>query len=81
MSNYSDHENSVRVDFFKPSGKWYATEAVLFHGYKESSIHTAFRDSLKQHLEGRMKGMTAVCLHPYHQHEHPLMLRIPEQGL
>lgn len=25
---YSDDDSMVRVDFFKPTGKWYATEAI-----------------------------------------------------
>jgi hypothetical protein len=28
MGHYSDKSTSVRVDFFKASGKWYCTEAV-----------------------------------------------------
>lgn len=29
---YSDDDSVVRVDFFKPSGKWYCTEAVKWTG-------------------------------------------------
>ena len=29
---YSEDETMVRVDFFKPSGKWYTTEAVKWTG-------------------------------------------------
>lgn len=77
--NYSDKENSVRVDFFKASGKWYTTEAVMWTGQfsGESLIYEEFAKSLRDHFAsnpGRLSAMTAVCLHPYHQHEHPLMI-------
>ncbi len=62
--NYSDDPSSVRVDFFKPSGKWYATEAVEMEAYfatRESPgaqhsagpyalIHDAFRLALVKQL-------------------------------
>lgn len=78
---YSDNPASVRVDFFKESGKWYCTEAVEWCGYDAALIHDAFRDSLRIHLtqeDGRIRleEMTAVCLEPYHEHAHPLMMRV-----
>lgn len=73
--NYSDDDNMVRVDFFKDSGKWYTTEAVKWLEYK-GLIHDAFRKSLDAHLGGRLKGMTAVCLEPYHEHSHPITLKV-----
>lgn len=72
MSNYSENENSVRVDFFRLSGKWYTTEALLWKGY-DGCIHDEFRKTLMQ-LNGRYEGMTAVCLCPYHKNAHPLMI-------
>lgn len=79
MSNYSEDEEMVRVDFFKPSGKWYATHAVKWTGGYNATelIYDAFKKSLRDHLAkepDRFSGMTAVCLHPYHELEHPLML-------
>lgn len=81
MSNYSINPESCRVDFFKSSGKWYTTEAVLFKGkWKAGSdnlIDDTFRLALQEHFKdspNRLKGMIAVCLHPYHENSHPLML-------
>lgn len=83
---YTTDTNMVRVDFFKPGGKWYTTEAVKWLYYdKDVLIHAAFRKSLAEHLKNRdsgpagantfrLSGMTAVCLEPYHEHAHPLML-------
>lgn len=44
---YSNDNTMVRVDFFKPSGKWYTTEAVKWMGWgHENLIHEAFAKSL-----------------------------------
>lgn len=45
MTHYSDNPADVRVDFFKPSGKWYTTESVRWTGFWEGNkqlIHKAF---------------------------------------
>jgi hypothetical protein len=75
---YSDDESMVRVDFFKPSGKWYCTEAVRWTGGwagKEQLIHEAFAKSLNKHLGDRLKEMDAVCLEPYHEFSHPIQIK------
>jgi len=78
---YSDDPAMMRVDFFKESGKWYVTEAVKWTGKwsgKDSLIHDEFAKSLRDHFKDnprRLSEMDAVCLHPYHEHEHPLMIR------
>lgn len=79
MSNYSDDETMVRVDFFKESGKWYTTEAVKWIGYTNIAIHEAFKQSLRNHFAKdnptRLSEMDAICLEPYHEHRHPIMLK------
>lgn len=78
MGHYSDKASSVRVDFFKPSGKWYTTEAVPWIDYREKDIHKGLRDSLLAadvHL--RLSGMLAVCLEPYSVNAHPITLIVP----
>lgn len=72
MTNYTNDPSFVRVDFFKPSGKWYTTEAVMFVTY-DGCIHKAFSESLDRHLSGRLEGMIAVCITPHHKNGHPLM--------
>lgn len=75
---YHDDNSMVRVDFFKPSGKWYTTEAVKFLYYNEGDIHFAFAKSLCEHFKdspGRLSDMDAICLEPYHIHNHPIMLK------
>ena len=72
---YSEDDSMVRVDFFKSSGKWYTAEAVKWLDYK-GDIHDIFKRSLDGHLEGRLSGMIAVCLHPCHEHSHPLMIHL-----
>ena len=86
MSHYTDDSSSVRVDFFKPSGKWYTTEAVVWTGeWKgETLIHDEFKKVLQDHFAedrpDRLSDMMAICLEPYHQNEHPIML-MPGQWL
>jgi hypothetical protein len=75
---YSTDPEMVRVDFFKQSGKWYCTEAVRFYQYNESDIMYAFARALQEHMGGdteRLSDMDAVCLHPYHKHAYPLMMK------
>jgi len=113
MGNYSTDAASVRVDFFKPSGKWYTTEAVVWtryhgtdHDGKITLLDDAFREALAEHLQkhsiksgrcqhcgrsdesvngatycekapSRLRGMTAVCLDPYHEQSVPLLVVVP----
>jgi hypothetical protein len=79
--NYTSNPKMVRVDFFKPSGKWYTTEAVEF-GIEDEDLNRRFLDALKLHLRRpdgqlRLAGMWAVCLEPYSDHPFPLMVQIP----
>lgn len=74
---YSSDDAMVRVDFFKPSGKWYCTEAVKWTGkYDHGLIHEEFAKSLRDHLGGRLSDMDAVCLEPYHINEHPIQIKV-----
>ena len=71
---YSAEDDMVRVDFFKPSGKWYVTEQVKWTGgYSDILIYRAFQLSLENAKLG-YAGMTAVCLEPYHENAFPLMI-------
>lgn len=75
---YTTDPAMVRVDFFKPSGKWYCTEAIKWTGHwkaTEQSTHDAFKKSLRNNLGDRLKDMDAVCIHPYHEWEFPLCIR------
>lgn len=75
---YSDLDSSVRVDFFKPNGKWYCTEAMHWTGPYRGLIRDDFSASLKNHLRQsngyRLAGLVAVCLEPYHEHAFPQMV-------
>lgn len=80
MGNYSDKEDTVRVDFFREGGKWYTTEAMRWIDYDKVYIFEAFEVSLHQHFGGknRLTGMWAVCLDPYHVYSHPLMVKVKD---
>jgi hypothetical protein len=87
--HYSIHSNHVRVDFFKPGGKWKYTEEVVWDEQLwptfNSTLYEVFRLVLINHLgrgaETRMRGLVAVCLDPYFENAHPIMFHIPEDGL
>ena len=67
----------VRIDFFKESGKWYTTIAIKFDNYhtEDEHIRDTFDRCIKEQVKG-LKGMTAVCLDPYHEHSHPLLTKV-----
>jgi hypothetical protein len=80
MTHYCENPTMCRVDFFKPSGKWYDSDAICFEGlYDEPLIHDAFRKALANAGLLNRVGFTAVCLEPYHKYAHPIMLRITER--
>lgn len=73
--NYSQNPAMVRVDFFKESGKWYATEQMEWtHWSGKFLIHDVFAWCLISNFNGHYHDMTAVCLKPCHEHAHPIML-------
>lgn len=75
MTNYCKDPAVVRVDIFKPSGKWHTTEEVMFLRYR-GDILSAFTESLHKAVGSRYSGMVAVCLEPYHENAHPLMVTL-----
>ena len=78
MTHYSDNASMVRVDFFKPGGKWYMTEAHDMEDYYDVvPIHEALKQVLSHSREGHpdfWKQFTVVCLEPYHIYAHPIMI-------
>ena len=80
--NYCAEESMVRVDIWKPSGKWYTTVALKWDNYGSEDfkkgdelIHTTFRRCLEEQFSGH-KGMRATCLQPYHINSHPISIII-----
>ncbi|MFX0184074.1 MAG: hypothetical protein ACFE95_13410 [Candidatus Hodarchaeota archaeon] len=78
---YIADDSYVRVDFFKPSGKWYTTESVKWTGEWSKDegglIHDEFAKSLRDHFASnpdRLSDMIAICLKPYHELSHPILL-------
>ena len=76
MSNYSNDPADCRVDFWKPSGKWYDTETLRWDdagwGKEPEPIHTQMRRLLKEQFGCRCHGMRVTCLEPYHEFSHPI---------
>jgi hypothetical protein len=80
MSNYSENSGSVKVDFYKPSGKWYMTEAWDMTPYYNTdftsidAVVKMFKDKKKSEMLNRF---IVVVDEPYHKYEVPVML-VPE---
>jgi|SRR5580700_10662734 hypothetical protein len=71
MGNYSEDEDSVRVDFFKPSGKWYTTEAIRWTcAYRNDELKDGkiqllpdlLRDLLQYHLTRNVEKLGTIRL-------------------
>lgn len=72
---YSENPGMVRVDFFKPGGKWYMTEELDMSDFWDFGIipHDAVVAALE--AKGRnLKHFTRVVLKPYHRSAYPVML-------
>jgi hypothetical protein len=79
VTNYSNNPGMVRVDFYKPGGKWYMTEAVdMSTHYMDQSIIQAVRESIcESHERGEawLDQFVALVAEPYHQNAYPIMLQ------
>jgi hypothetical protein len=74
------------------AGKWYTTIALDMSKHYHSGVlrellEDAIINALKEQLDEidtasgprrRFGGMWAVVLDPYHEHAHPMIVRIPE---
>jgi hypothetical protein len=89
MTHFSENPGHVRVDRFKPNGKWYDTfmvDMTKYWGYgstpKDALIDSMFNSSIPSiaKLAERIiwpppvGSWYLVCLEPYHQYEYPVMI-------
>jgi hypothetical protein len=89
---FTTNDSRVRVDFFKPSGKWYGTGSIDMRVHYNGPIHDCVRQACEaeQALGSRGEwghtftpaewlagGGSIVCLEPHHEHSHPIILRGP----
>lgn len=79
MTNYSDNPGMVRVDYFKPSGKWYMTEALdMYDFYNELSVYAAVEKALVR--DGRyLRHFDIIVMEPYHRNAYPVMIPASEE--
>lgn len=71
---YTDDEGMVRVDFFRPGGKWYTTEAINMTEVYDLFPAEGLKKALAAQVGTRLSGMWAVCLEPYCAHAFPVMV-------
>lgn len=81
MTNYSNNPGMVRVEFFKPGGKWYMTEAWDMSNYYNAGptpIDAAII-MFKDNERGRklLPQFIVVIMDPYHKNAYPVCL-VPE---
>lgn len=85
MTHFSDKPNSVRVDFFKPGGKWYMTEAHEMpdesydHYDMWSAIGKVLDESRPDRPAGWWKQFTIVVMEPYNKNAVPVMIVAKEK--
>lgn len=78
MSHYSVEPGRCRVDFFKPSGKWYMTDEVdMSEMYATDDTVGAVGSALEKYLRRNnhvdYSEFVAVCLEPYTRYSFPVM--------
>lgn len=87
--NFSLNSGHCKVEYYKPSGKWYMDEVIdMSDHYNDVSIHNAIRESIIEGSEsvrhGRgeslLRQFIAVVSDPYHANAYPIML-IPDDIL
>lgn len=76
------NENMVRVDLWKPSGKWKYTISLKWYPFssKIESIHEIFRRCMNEQYPGKFEGLRATCLEPYCEYSHPISIIIGEEN-
>lgn len=79
MTNYTENPGSVRVDYFKASGKWYMTESVDMTDFWDhgATPHDAIEAALRKSARW-LPHFTMVVLEPYHRSAYPVMLMAQE---
>jgi len=58
VREHLDNPGKTRIEFFKPSGKWYTTEWVLVPHSDSSDVHKF----IVNHFLGRYREMTGVVM-------------------
>lgn len=70
---YSENENSVRYDVFKPSGKWVQSLAIEMDSSAPITCKEAVESAFYFECETEFDGYTIVCLHPNHRNAQPIL--------
>lgn len=73
---YIEDDRYVRVDLWKPSGKWKYTIALRWDHYLGRGVllHDLFHNAMQEQFPDRFVGLRATCLEPYHEHSYPISI-------
>ena len=73
---YSVHDCMVEVVLFKSSGKWCRSEAINMNTvYYTPSVQDAVLSCWTDQVGNLHSDWMLVCLEPYHQHAHPVLIK------
>ena len=74
--NYTENSGSVRMDVFKPDGKWYETVALDMGAYYNTGItpHHAVHEALLEANHYLPDRWIIVVPEPYHVSAYPVLL-------
>jgi len=73
---FSTNDNSVRVDRFKPSGKWYDTIALSVDSWENPDMWTAYEIAFENQTGKKLeKDWMLVILEPWNQYSHPIIIK------
>jgi hypothetical protein len=76
MTHFSENPGHVRVDRFKPSGKWYDTFTIDMSERYRGLLHNQIRLALQEKFgKDDLGDWIYVILDPYHEHSHPQMIK------
>lgn len=74
---YHEEDSRVRIDIFKPSGKWSQSLAIdMGTHYNSNDIHQSVLTLTELALGGPLSlNYYIVCLEPYHKFSHPVLIK------
>lgn len=84
MTHFSEKPGMVRVEFFRPGGKWYMTEAWDMSDYY--AVGPTPIDAVQAMLMNNERGFRllnqfiVVVQDPYHKNEYPVCLVPGKEG-
>jgi hypothetical protein len=77
---FSINNSNVEVNIFRATGSWYTTLELRWDRFSSEKddtielIHETFRRCLREQYPEFCCDTIAVCLEPYHEYSHPILI-------